>query len=633
MTLDYFIWNAEKMFWNKINILKITIFTILIIAASAIYLIGNGDKTISIAEYQTPNNGISTFEVWAINEGVRINPLTSRAFEENSKITPGGIKGRYQDKNLIWDKATKSISLKGSANEVLGFQLILEGTGEKNMTVSATSLVGKEENSIPAKQMTFYRAFYIYAQQRTDAKRANFSLPAGWYADPLVPLDTPKTGAPFNIDGSNFGEIKPDGIKNQTVWVDLWIPKNTAKGKYTGEITVSSDSGKIDLNINVEVFGFSMPDKNHTSLELMSYHNFAKEILQSERDQFFRHAHQHRATITNTNVYYGYQPELTHKNGKFNWLGFDKTYGPAIDGSLYKNGPRAGVAASFFNLPFDPRLKRPDKKQAERGHGWPILNPIINDGLEVDFTDSYVKKFTTLLKDASAHFSQKYPETKIIVFQDGLDEVALHNEDKNIAFAHLRSIKKYAEIFQQAKLKNMLYKLDIGSGFANNRYDLDGDGTKERAKDVVDALGASVGLWCINGSRIDLKALAPVIERGVPVWFYNGYEPRLGPTVIGSEAVGPRTWTWVAWNSDLAGMTIWSFLYGYTLSNPGLKQAVNTQAMRSIFIQGVMWARQEKYLFRCVLKPSDAVCRTTNISTCLQKKMATKAEAGVSHHK
>ena len=551
------------MFWKKIKIASIAIILTLIIGTGATYLAWIGNKTKPITEKQTSDNRSLKFDIWAINEGVRINPLTGNAFEENSKTTPGGIQGTYKEKNLIWDKATKSISLKGGANEVIGFQLILEGAGEKNIDIRTTNLAGKGESKIPANKMTFFRAFYIYVEQRTDAKRANFPLPAGWYADPLVPLDTPIIGAPFNIDGSNFGGKKPVGIKNQTVWLDLWIPKKTAKGKYKGKISVTSDSGKIDLNINVEVFGFSMPDKNHIDLELMSYHKFANTIPQSERDQFFSLAHQHRATITNTNVYYGYKPELTHKDGKFNWEGFDKAYGPAINGSLYKNGPRSGVPASYFNLPFDPRLKRPDKNLATRGRGWPILNPIKNDGLEVDFTKDYVKKFATLLKDASNHFSKKYPDTKIIVFQDGLDEAAFHKDDKKIAFAHLRSIKTYAEIFQEARLKNVQYKLDIGSGFANNKYDLDGDGKKEGAKDVVDALGASVGLWCINGSRIDLKALAPVIKKGVPVWFYNGYEPRLGPTVIGGEAVGPRTWTWVAWNSDLAGMTIWSFLLGY----------------------------------------------------------------------
>lgn len=43
-------------------------------------------------------------------------------------------------------------------------------------------------------------------------------------------------------------------------------------------------------------------------------------------------------------------------------------------------------------------------------------------------------------------------------------------------------------------------------------------------------------LWNVNGLRIDLAALKPAMDRGASVWFYNGYEPRVGPTVIGGEA-------------------------------------------------------------------------------------------------
>jgi len=256
---------------------------------------------------------------------------------------------------------------------------------------------------------------------------------------------------------------------------------------------------------------------------------------------------------------------MTHANGRFNWEGFDRGYGPALDGSLYKSGPRAGVPATHFNLQFGPRLFRPDKGRQKRGRDWPIPTPTKNGGTEVDFTPEYVREFTALLEDAAEHFAKKYPHTILAVYQNGLDEVAFHKPDRNLAFAHLRSIQGYLKIFQavRARHKNVLYKLDIGSGFANNRYDLDGDGRKEGPRDVVDALGHGVGIWSVNGLRIDLRALSPVMKRGVDVWFYNGYEPRVGPTVTGGEGVGLRTWPWIAWNSGLSGMSIWYFLQGY----------------------------------------------------------------------
>lgn len=142
--------------------------------------------------------------VWAIGEGVRINPITGKAFEENAKKLPGGISGDYRAKNWVWDGATKTVALKGAANEVLSLQLIIEGSGAKGINVTAADLVGAG-GTIPAKQFSFYRAFYIKVKQDVDGKRAPYPLEEGWYPDPLVPLATPKLGAPFAIDGSNFG--------------------------------------------------------------------------------------------------------------------------------------------------------------------------------------------------------------------------------------------------------------------------------------------------------------------------------------------------------------------------------------------------------------------------------------------
>ena len=519
-----------------------------------------------VGAFQAEDAGAADLKVWAIGEGVRIDPLTGNAFEEDSKVTPGGPSGDYRAKNLVWDGATKTISLKGAANEVVAFQLILEGAGAKDISVAAGDLKGGGGKKIASEQISFFRAFYIHIDQKTHYKRANFPLRPGWYAEPLVPLDTPGLGAPFAIDGSNFVGKKPAGVKNQTVWADLWIPKGTAKGTYRGPVTVTSSTGKLRLNLSVAVFGFEMPDENHTTYQLSSYNEFSRHSTKAWRDRFFIQAHRHRATVVTSEAHRNLKPAMTHRDGKFNWEGFDKAYGPAIDGSLYSTGPRAGVPATHFNMQLGPRLSRPDKGGGSWGKAWPLANPVKSDGTEVDFTPAYVADFTALLEDVADHFARKYPKTVLTVFQIGLDEVGFHKDDRKLAFAQLRSIQGYLKIFKavNAKHKNVLYKLDMGSGFANCRYDLDGDGRKEGPRDVVDALGHGVGLWDINGSRIDMKALAPAIERGVPVWFYNGYEPRVGPTVTGGEGVGLRTWPWITWNSGLDGMDMWNFLEGYS---------------------------------------------------------------------
>ena len=86
----------------------------------------------------------ASLEVWAIGEGVRINPLTGKAFEENAKMLPGGLSGDYRTKNWVWDGATRTVALKGAANEVVAFQLILEGSGVQGITVSDVQGFGRQ---------------------------------------------------------------------------------------------------------------------------------------------------------------------------------------------------------------------------------------------------------------------------------------------------------------------------------------------------------------------------------------------------------------------------------------------------------------------------------------------------------
>ena len=300
-------------------------------------------------------------------------------------------------------------------------------------------------------------------------------------------------------------------------------------------------------------YGFEMPDEEHSVLEFMSYGDFAKQP-QALRDAMYRLTHAHRATVTCTRAV----RDIPYANGRCDWEEFDRKWGPAIDGSLFRQGPRAGAALSYACLSLEPTLRRPDKKVDRKGSSWPVPAPTKHDRLEVDFTPAYIADVEQCLNDISRHFAAKYPKTTVLVYQDALDEAGFHIAPEEEAMAQLRSIQGYVRIFKGLGLRNVQYKLDIGAGFSENRYDLDGNGKAEGGRDVAAAF-PGVPLWNVNGLRLDLAALKPAMDRGSHVWFYNGYEPRVGPTVIGAEALGPRTWPWVVWNSRIHGMCVWHF--------------------------------------------------------------------------
>lgn len=65
--------------------------------------------------------------VWAVDDGVRIDPQTGRAFEdaeiypEHLRIKPG-----YRDNNCVYSAAKKQVGIAGARNEALAFQIQLK---------------------------------------------------------------------------------------------------------------------------------------------------------------------------------------------------------------------------------------------------------------------------------------------------------------------------------------------------------------------------------------------------------------------------------------------------------------------------------------------------------------------------
>jgi len=118
--------------------------------------------------------------VWAVGEGVRIDPITSRAFEEDVRVLPGGVRGDYRRRSLIWGARKRTISLKGAANGVPGFQLILEGADVRHIAVEAGPLKRPSGATIPAENATFFRAYDVYVGQwRVSWRLGAFSSPHG----------------------------------------------------------------------------------------------------------------------------------------------------------------------------------------------------------------------------------------------------------------------------------------------------------------------------------------------------------------------------------------------------------------------------------------------------------------------
>jgi hypothetical protein len=227
------------------------------------------------------------------------------ANEGGDKVAQGELRvGNPNGRKVLsrtWDGTT--ISLFGAGNEVVNFNLVLEAAthAATNVHVSFDTLTGPGGAVIHSTAATGdgvfnwvgrpIELFYIRYLQIKGLSRMAY---ANSYDERHVPerLRRPWTGNGVATPGSKWQD-RPDhdafypdiavpmelvpgfGIaaaNNQSVWSDIYIPKNAAPGLYTGQVTVSEDgSATRTIPVALSVLGFSLPDE--PSAKTMLYYS------------------------------------------------------------------------------------------------------------------------------------------------------------------------------------------------------------------------------------------------------------------------------------------------------------------------------------------------------------------------
>jgi hypothetical protein len=81
-------------------------------------------------------------------------------------------------------------------------------------------------------------------------------LGPGWYADALVPEVSDAANVrlrafPFDLEAG----------RNQPIWVDIFVPRDTVAGTYTGAFEVRSSQGNDRGRVRLTVWNFELPVK------------------------------------------------------------------------------------------------------------------------------------------------------------------------------------------------------------------------------------------------------------------------------------------------------------------------------------------------------------------------------------
>ncbi len=157
-------------------------------------------------------------------------------------------------------RVASSISLAAARNEYEPFQIIVHA-GKRPLSgvnATATDLRSARGGVISASNLTFYREHYVHVTVPSE----NSAEGRGWYPDALIPMASSPAAMRMNVRPRFAGApFRVNPRENQPVWVDVFVPKGTIPGDYTGIITVSADNEKpLQIAVQLTVWNITLPD-------------------------------------------------------------------------------------------------------------------------------------------------------------------------------------------------------------------------------------------------------------------------------------------------------------------------------------------------------------------------------------
>ena len=458
--------------------------------------------------------------------------------------SPDAPQNNLTARNVAWDSATGTVTLKAARNETVAFQLIIERTGEqplKGVNVRFGEWQGPAGSRMPKDAVSLFKEWYVNVKRQSAQQ---YSLGTGWYPDALIPtskyhgrLFPASYILPFNIPDflNNIGPKQ----RNQGLWTDVYVPRDRAiapPGTYRTELTITAEDGTSKtLKLELQVWDFMLPEENHLAGNI---HNDTElNTLNPELElRYYQIMRQHRLAMG----VLGYAPDskVEGTNVKFDWRSYDERLGKYLDGSAFTakygyKGPGEGVPVELLVLPFDayPTNDYFDSRNHGYAYGkeWKFYRPWPVDVPKQGFTSEYGEIWKSAFRGFNKHIEEKgWTRTKPIVFLLSLDE---SYDDPSV-----EQILYYGKLLKDSGASRLKYRID-GS------YPMD---TMDRLAKVVDIV--ILGVRSYVPERVE-----QLRKHGVEDWFYTG----MGQT--DSDPLGCRALGWVSWKYRAASWTIWEF--------------------------------------------------------------------------
>jgi hypothetical protein len=503
--------------------------------------------------------GVSTLHaagnlsVWAIGDSVRIDPLTGKAREADSMIFPDALRGDYQRSNLIWNAGNHRVTISAARNEIAAFQIVIGRNSDApltNVNVKIGEITGPGGTQIPSANIDLYKEWYVHVDKRSGE---NYSLGTGWYPDALIPCSHwtgklfPRSYIlPFDIPDHLNNISAPQ--RNQAMWLDLYVPRDrkmAPPGLYRSRFQITSDDGSAEIEVELRVWDFALPDNNHIGGDIHTdteIHSLAPEL----ELKYYQLLRRHRLVMGEI----GYTPDaqVSGDDIKIDWTSYDKRLSRYLDGSAFTkaygyDGPGYGLPLELLVMPFDTYPVNiyyndrnpgwPYGKEWKFYRPWPIRLP--EQGITPQYTAVWKKAFQAFEK----HFEDRgWNDTQFIVFLLSLDES--YDEPS------IQKMLYYGNLLKESGAKLLKFRID-GS------YPMS---TMDRLAKVVDI--SILGVRSYVPDRV-----MKLRSEGVEDWFYTGMGNTDGDP-LGCRALGWVTWkygakSWAIWEMDFNSLRAWQY--------------------------------------------------------------------------
>lgn len=331
-------------------------------------------------EYICDPNAPSMYAVWANDGGDKVTRDELRAGCDPLFV-----------KNSVWDGA--KIQVWGAKNETVAFNLVIEAPNAalNNVAVSFDDLAGPNGAHIRGtttsgngvfnyvnRNIELFHVRYLQIKglskvaYSTDDERhipkrlrrplvdASVGSATGTWTDrPDHDKFYPDIAVPMEL----VNQFNIAAHSNQSVWADIFVPKNAQAGTYTGTVHVTSGGNVVaDVPVELKVRNITLPDEpTSKTMMYVEYEEVSKRYigvpspdgdavngpkLNSILDKHFQMAHRHKVSLIDANR--GYELGYTASAPRPAWI-------PRLNGSLFTaangyDGPGINVGNGVYSI-------------------------------------------------------------------------------------------------------------------------------------------------------------------------------------------------------------------------------------------------------------------------------------------